>query len=292
MHMMAMIEIAYQLRGATAYLVASESHVLGDASAEAYSLALAGLKSTTTPVDFARLLARSYADAAAAFNYPYTVSVGDMSKLAALVTATNALADALNKNMSIWTDGWTTGSAPLWPVLRDVQHYDSDGGWSTDSYTGIIPVRIHSEYIDLYDFAARLLAAPLARLVEPEAKALQTAVTAYAIAEHHKNAIRAGSEQKLDQSHGIAVYWPNDKASFYKAENYEFAAGATARSAAARQAAQVGSGWAALLDRYFAAVPPMEPVLQGEKLPPRPFAVDSIVRVFVPTALRNTASSR
>ena len=187
MCLMGMLEDAYQVRGLADFYVASED------IQTTYSQYLKGFDSLMNPEQAARLLAENYANQIAApppdLARAYTISAADLTRLDPLVTATNALGQALAARMGDISGTLTT-------VATLVQRYDNEAP------EGITQA---DTYVDLYDFAD-LLAQNLgseANIVS-RAEAVKQAIENYIIYEAHASI----PTKNVDKSYGVSIFFP------------------------------------------------------------------------------------
>lgn len=172
--MMAMLEIAYEVREAAAYLVASEGAVW---ARFAYDQYLAGVGETTTPLALAEGIVAGYANALP--GYPLTMGAIalDLTALTPLVTATNDLAASLTARLS-------TTRPYVEQAYTASQKFDSN--WD-------LVLAPPDAYVDLYDFATQL------QLVVP---ATETAVHAGA-----QGVLAAWGQAVITETHRSGQPW-------------------------------------------------------------------------------------
>ncbi len=205
MCLMGMIEVTYEMRDVADYVVSSQ--YLQWALDAPYFHYIAGIDADTTPPVLATLFADSYAAAAAAANnMPFTIAAVDMQSLDDVVAATDALARALHDNLG-------EIAFTLDDIAFAVQRYDT---FEEDDR------EILGRYADLAHLA-RLIEQELSAYPEivAEAQLLQTAIAAHVIAEHHDSS--GGFD--LNNSHGVAIFFPTSTHSYYDGANNDFAAG-------------------------------------------------------------------
>jgi hypothetical protein len=270
MCLMGMLEDAYQFRDLADYYVANEH--LQWAIDEPYTFYVSGILSDTLPADAATLLADAYADAAAAEGVPYTISAVELLRLGEVVSATNALAAALDTHLEVITPTLAT-------VATNVQRFDNQAP------NGLTPA---DTYIDLYDFAA-LLHAELSAYpdITAAAGAVLQAVNDYVIYASHGS----DADTSLGESHGVSIFFPANASSFYNSANYDFAVGANWGGSAAQAmpgaqpaaSSESATTWGAWLVRYFQVTQPAGP---DDPAPPEPIGkLIPSFDVFLPLAL-------
>ncbi len=140
------------------------------------------------------MIVDGYADwMSARIRYPHTMSAVDMSKLDELVDAVYLLAGSL-------TNGMTTYSTQVQMARNATLRF------------------YYRDYIDLYDFAAKIDANIADATISAHAQDVMTKVDAYVLSERHSSTYGA--------SHGVSIFFPTSSSSYYNASNYDFAAGA------------------------------------------------------------------
>jgi hypothetical protein len=259
MCLMGMIEDAYQVRDYVDYYVASE-HLQW-----VYTDYLPGLQASSTPAQMAALFASNYAVEMTAEGRAYTISVGDMAQLPALVGATDGLANALIAHM-----GEISGT--LSSLAGDVQRFDNKAP------SGIT---VDDTYADLHDLAG-LIAVNLGGYpdIVAAAQAVTAAVEAFVIYENHAST----AALNFDDSHGVSIFFPGTSSSFYDGFNNDFADGTNWGSVTGLAAAQAGLAWGPMLVDYIAQVNPNGP---DDSTPPEPAArLSPFFDVFLPLISR------
>ena len=236
MCLMGMIEDAYQVRGLADYYVASED------LQTTYSSYLTGFDPLMSPAQFATALAAAYAQDMIARNKAYTISAADLSQLDPLVIAANGLGQALAARMGVI-------SGTLNTVANLVQRFDNEAPRT---------ITTADTYVDLYDFAdlvERNLGGEAT--IVAQASEVKQAVTDYILYEAHAST----PAKKLDNSHGVSIFFPATASSFYNAENYAFAVGADWGAVPAGAAALplVADTWGSFLVNYFQTTQPGGP---------------------------------
>jgi hypothetical protein len=243
MCLMGMIEDAYQVRGLADYYVASED------LQTTYSRYLTGFDPAMTPAQFAAALADAYAQEMVARSKAYTISAADLAQLDPLVNATNGLGQALAARMEVI-------SGTLGTVANLVQRFDSEAPRT---------ITLADTYVDLYDFAdlvERNLGGEAT--IVAQAAAAKQAVQNYILYEAHASS----AAKKLDNSHGVSIFFPATASSFYNPDNYAFAVGADWSAGQARPAdSSKATTWGSFLVDYFQAT---QPGGQDDPTPPLP----------------------
>jgi len=203
--LMGMLEDAYQFRNFTNYYVASEN--IQWAYNRGYYDTAINVTSTTTPLEMGNLYVQKYADEAIPMTVGYTMSVADMSQIDNLVQTINVMAGLISADMDGNTDELNT-------VLSQVQRFDNNFP------TGII--NDQDQYIDLFDFARLIQDQFQDPAIRQSAQAVMDAVIAYAPPSYGRHATGQG----VDNSHGVSIFFPTNRSSFYNVDNYSFAVGA------------------------------------------------------------------
>jgi hypothetical protein len=187
---MGMLEVAYEIRDYADYVVASEN--LGW-SVFAYGQYVDHLTEYTTPLQLAQGIAGDYMDAL--HNYPATISALDMSQVANVASAVDALGTALINYVYGGNMDQAIG------VRDNVQTFDS---------RDYLTLSNDDEYVDLYHLAAlyKLIMPDVA--VQSAAQGVMDAVDNCVVAEHHQSGRDVWSRNYwlLDDAHGIAIYYP------------------------------------------------------------------------------------
>jgi hypothetical protein len=221
------------------------------------------------PAQAAVALAAAYSAEMEARGERYTISVVDLSQLDPLVTATNALGQAL-------ADPMGTISGTLTTVAGLVQRYDNKAPHGKPGN-----ITTADTYIDLYDFAG-LIAANLGG--EPgivaAANAVKTAIDNYILYEAHASL----PNYNLDNSHGVSIFYPAIASSFYNPANYDFAVGADWGGGLGADGPAQSTTWGGFLVDYFQATQPGGP---DDPFPPELIAKTfEFFEIFLPVIER------
>lgn len=151
---MALLDVAYEVRHKVDYVIASQ--YIGW-SFFAYADFSRYITEWTEPDQLATLIAQRYANLAAAYNLPYTISALDMSRIEQLKKAVDELA----KQLKSWVNIDTNASGRRMRMFRDIrglslddrsQFFDSNNNYLNTPRDG---------YVDLQDFAERVARAEL-----------------------------------------------------------------------------------------------------------------------------------
>ncbi len=266
--LMATLEGAYELRPYVDYYVSSQNTATVDVDALPSSY-LNHLAADLTPRDLALDMGRSNAEGLRGLGMPFTVSVADLKKLPNLVTDVNNLAVRLKDQMP------AVASAITDQVLPTIQRFDMNGVHGTD---------IGDELVDLYDFADQVSRSVSLADVRDAAERVKVRIRdEYIIFEAHSSATFLARTHLLDKSHGVSVFFPDRRSSFYDGANFTFAAGVdwnTPGGGAPGAAVE----WAPMLVSYVLATNPEAPD-DGEP-PPLVVPSQALNRVFLPTLMR------
>ena len=232
--------------------------------------AISSISATTTPAQLAVLFTITYGDACNAASYPCTMSTADILKLSSVVTATNSLAQLLNSQMA-------TSAITLTTIRSTVQRFEMNGDDVINS---------SDDYIDLYDFARLVKANYSDSSLQAAAQAVMDAITVYITTEYHGSGTTGGHVWNLNNSHGVAVFFPSTASSFYSISNYDFATGATwpGASLLSLHANQATVEWGPMLVSYFKTTQPGGP---DDPTPPELMPLRLEFRVYLPLVLRN-----
>jgi hypothetical protein len=269
-----MLEDAYQWRDYVNYYVASQNLGWAWNDGGDYGRPLRDLRSDnyqTTPAKLARYFGEWYAGQCNLNRYPCTVSVADLSMLPPLITATDGLAYTINGQMNAM-------SATLTQILSDVQRFDSNVSKRIDGA---------DVYIDLVDFARRMGDASGDLAIQTAAQEVIFARGQYVLYNFPRSGTWLTYSMALTNSNGVSIFFPPAKSSFYNANNYEFAVGATwnltpAMSLAATEGVSA-TQWGPLLVNYFHATQPNGP---DNPNPPPLVALQVIYELRLPIVLR------
>lgn len=151
---MALLDVAYEVRHKVDYVIAPQ--YIGW-SFFAYADFSRYITEWTEPDQLATLIAQRYANLAAAYNLPYTISALDMSRIEQLKKAVDELA----KQLKSWVNIDTNASGRRMRMFRDIrglslddrsQFFDSNNNYLNTPRDG---------YVDLQDFAERVARAEL-----------------------------------------------------------------------------------------------------------------------------------
>jgi hypothetical protein len=192
--MMAMLESAYEVRDSASCLVASEGAVWARFAYDDY---LQGTDDTTTPLDFATKIVRSYADSLE--GYPLT-----MGALAIDLTSLTPLVDAVDEFALAMTDSLTETRPFIAQAYTDTQKFDSN--WDME-------LAVPDAYVDLYDFAYQIdqLTPISPTAVHTGAQAVMTAWDSVVLAETHRDGhpwIDPSVTWTFTGAHGLSIYLP------------------------------------------------------------------------------------
>ena len=262
--LMGMIEVAFQVRDYVDYYVASENLVFVAVRARPERYPVSDITATMTPHELASLFATSYDRERSTASEPYTISAADISALDDLVATTNSLAWSLNTRMATAAVTLTTVIAPT------VQRFDN----RPPIY--VIDPSV-DEYIDLYDFA-RLVDTNFSNgAIRGAAQMVMDDVQDFIIAEYHQTS----ADAKVPNSHGVSIFFPSTASSFYNADAYDFATGASwpANSYSSRSARESGVEWGPMLVNYFQTTKPGGP---DNPTPPELIPLQQEFGVYLP----------
>ncbi len=221
--LMAMLEVACQVREYAEYMVASEN--LGwsvfayslyvptrsarenaegaDWAPLTYARVLEEVNSTTTPRDLAVSIVESYHNHPALKNNPRTISALDLSKAPEVRQALDDWAEEMRLNLETLQD-----QRPFKEKIQDrrlvVQKFDSrDYGRLT----------VEDEYVDLYDLADQIRKVATIGRVAGLGQILMDAALGMVVAERHQSGSYSWQGDtpgnwNLDEAHGISLYFP------------------------------------------------------------------------------------
>ena len=189
--LMAMLENVYQVQDYVDYVIASENlgwSLFGFAD---YTQAA---NTTTTPRILASTIAERYYRAAELQSYPRTISALDTSQARNLRQATDQLANALQTKL---------------PTIKIFIQLVRDASQKFDSRE-YYKITKDDEYIDLYDFAARIQDTIPDTDVKQAAHKVQDAIKSMVDHEYHDSGQWDGYQGywNLDAAHGVSIYFP------------------------------------------------------------------------------------
>ncbi|CAG0980918.1 partial Clostripain, partial [Anaerolineae bacterium] len=255
--LMAMMEDAYQIRNYADYYVASENllWITNDPSSGPYDNYISLISSFTSAQDFATSLVaqyKSWLDSAWP-SLPYTLSAVDLSQINSVVTAIKDLAVTLKAQMSSY-------GAQVAAARAETQRFDS---------TNNFRIEANDQYMDLFDFAMHIATHITDTMVLSQANAITTSLDGYIIAETHHSGTYRGPETNwqdvtwnLDGAHGVSIFFPPNRSSFYDVSRYDFAEGGSWPARYQGPTNQVEDGevrWTPMLIDYFQVVQPGGP---------------------------------
>jgi hypothetical protein len=213
--LMAMIEVAYQIRNYANYYVASEnlSWIPASATSCPYDNYISTIGISTSAQDLAIAIVTQYAawlDADYS-SYPYTISAVDLGQINNLTTAVNDLALGLKSQIA-------TYASQLSAAREATQKFDSNNNFVIDS---------HDEYVDLYHLAEQIRGHISDSTIQNLAQAVMNGMIGYVVNESHDSGEYRGVNWNLDNSHGVSIFFPREdwRRSFYTGDRFDFAAG-------------------------------------------------------------------
>ncbi len=138
--LMSMLEVAYEVRGSTDYIIAGENYLFGPGRYDDYLAALA-TQAGSPPQDVATTWAEHYfnsiAPSQSPVEYPLEVGVIKAGELDNVQSAWRSLTDALFASPEDWQSGLEQAS-------MNAQHFDSDSDFEIETTDG---------YVDAYSLA-------------------------------------------------------------------------------------------------------------------------------------------
>jgi hypothetical protein len=188
--LMGLVENAYQLRGLTRYLIASENLGWSSFGYQAYRAAVGA---TTSPAALSRAIVDAYAQDVA--GHPFTIAAYN---LAQVDTVTQRI-DALSEAVLTYSLASPANRARVAALRAPVQKLDSSGD---------IAITPDDEYVDLAHWLILLRAEVGESAVQSAAGQLQSALSAFVIREAHASGTFNGTRVNLDQARGVGIYYP------------------------------------------------------------------------------------
>jgi sugar lactone lactonase YvrE len=190
--LMGLMESAYQVRGLTRYLVASENLAWSVFAYEAYRKAI---RPTTSAADLAIGIVDQYAERVGSANIPFTIAAIDMN----LVDQAVRKIDVLAKGLIRYSLASTANSAVLEDLRQATQTLDSNGD---------LMLTHDDEYIDLDDWAERIQYNISDSTVQQAAKELRSVLAQLILHERHQSQSYRGAWVDLKNARGIGIYYP------------------------------------------------------------------------------------
>jgi len=255
--LMAMIEDAYQIRSYANFYVGSENllWITGNPSVGPYDNYISSIGSFTTPFDLASALVTQYKawlDSAYP-SLPYTISAVDLGRINNVVAAIRDLAVNLNSQMN-------TYGTQIAAARAEVQKFDS---------TNNFRIEANDQYVDLYDLAEKISVHITDPTIRAQAQVVTSTLSTYVIRNEYKSGEYTGPETNqqtvywdLDHSHGVSIFFPPNRSSFYDVSRYDFAEGAIWSSGQQTASAFIQAGevqWAPMLVNFFQTTQPGGP---------------------------------
>jgi hypothetical protein len=248
--LMQMVEVGYEVKDYSQYLVASEYYGWAPGPYDDY---ISSITSTTTAHDLATTIVNEYHNGLTGLMYAHTMSAVDLSQY---VTAPS-LASAVDDFAQALTTGLSSYRAEIESSRSACQKFDIDS------------------YIDLYDFASLIYGSIADTTIQTAAQAVMDAVSNTVIAEAHDNGFST-EEYPLDNAHGISIYFPasedDSHYSDYNNDNLGFVA---------------DEGWDEFLAAFYSvseATVDISVVLQGAARPDEGWVVPITIKFFSPGA--------
>ncbi len=253
--LMGMIEDGYQFKDMADYYVASEN--LQWVYSEGYTETLEQFTSASSALEVAKAYMDGYADEMAEDGSSYTMSVADLSQAVALKAAIENLAGELDFNIP-------EHAYTLWDIRQNqVQVFPSRG--------------THTEYyIDLYHFAQLVNVNFTDQAIKDAAQNLLAAIDDYLVY----------NRSSLANAHGVSIFFPDIKSSYYTGYNNDFADGTDWITGSSLIAGGNRSsdpvGWGSLLVDIFQEVDPDGP---DDPNPPELMPKESDNYIYLPIML-------
>jgi len=187
--LMAMVEVAYQVRDNVDYLVGSQESEPGNGWP--YNTILSALVNnpTMSPREFASQIVDKYV---ASYSSGVTQSALDLSMINSLVNSCNSLARVLINNMGNYRN-------TILNAISNSQYYD------------------YNDYRDLYNFAQNLQYYISNPFIQDAANDVMSEVQSLVIRERHSSSGGVGN------SHGVSIWLPYSLQDFSNYQNLDFA---------------------------------------------------------------------
>jgi hypothetical protein len=199
--LMGMIEVAYQIKDYASYFVSSQN--IGWAPIgprNRYVLTIQGIAPTTKPPEMAQLLVDSYASGNPPKEHPFTISAVDLTKMTAIIGATNQLALATTQRVPD-----IARARLLKQAYEAAQKIDYDSDFKIEPAT--------DGFVDLYDFAQKIKPTFNDPVITKHANDIISALDTAIIAERHQVPSEPPWKFKdrpwnLDNVHGLSIFLP------------------------------------------------------------------------------------
>ena len=251
--LMGLIEDGYQFKDSVTYYVSSED--LQNVFYQGYRSTLTSISESSSPLDTAKIFVDGYADEMRTNNYQhYTMSVADLSHSEELKVAIEELASELNFGISL-------NAIKLWNVRSNlVQKFPSQSNYRHGN----------DIYIDLYHFAELITQEFSDQMVIDSANNLMSALNNYVVY----------NQSSLLDAHGVSIFFPDVKSSYYTESNNIFASG-TEWSVTNRSYSRSDEPltWGNLLVDLFREIDPEGP---DNPYPPEPMPKADYSRNYLP----------
>jgi DNA-binding beta-propeller fold protein YncE len=193
--LMGLLEIGYQLRGMTDYLISSEN--LGW-SAFAYDTYQQGVTASTAPAQLATKVVTDYAALVAGRGLPYTINALDMRQIEQLTAAVDALSDALIVQLLDPAQG-ANRRAALASLRNQVQPLDSNGD---------VALTLDDDYVDLGHMVELIGRAYDDAAIKSATANVSNTLASALIAERSASGAYRGTFVDLRNTHGLGIYYP------------------------------------------------------------------------------------
>jgi len=205
--LMQMIEVGYEVKDYSQYLVASQYYGWGSTPGwSPYDDYVASISAITSPEEMAITVVNEYHNDLTGSMYAHTMSAVDLSQY--------GLASAVDDFALALLTGLSTYRTEIESSRDACQKFGTD-------YYGV------DSYLDLYHFAYLIDQSIGDATIQTAAQAVMTAVNNAVIAEAHENG-SGGEYYELDNAHGVAIYFPASESdpgySDYSGTNLQFVA--------------------------------------------------------------------
>lgn len=196
--LMGLVENGYQFKNIADYYAANED--IQWVYYQGYENALNQVTFSTNSLEFAKAFVDGYANEQKEKDKYHTMSIVDLSQAENLKTSIEDLAGELNFDLSF-------SAAKLWNIRNNkVQKFPSS--WLNRLLSSDL-------YIDLYHFAELVNNDFDALSIQTAAQNVMNAVDNYVV--HNRTS--------FDNAHGVSIFFPDMKSSYYTGENNDFADG-------------------------------------------------------------------
>lgn len=254
--LMALIEDGYEFRDIARYYVASED--IQTVYYQGYTDTLNEITNETSELELAKAFVDGYASEMNNKGSYFTMSVVDLEYCESLKNAVENLAKELNFGIS-------AKAVKIWDIRENhVQKFPSQ--W--------IYRLIGDEYIDLYHFAELIYDKFDDLAIKNAAQNLMIEIDKYVVC----------NSNSFQDAHGVSIFFPDIKSSYYTGENNDFATGTNWSKMTSLDHTDSDSGvWGNFLVNLFQEIDPNGP---DNPNPPQPMPKSYFNNIYLPLIMK------